>query len=164
MQNGHDESKEEHSPTDETANSAPCLFSQLDIKNIIKDFHSAWLRNEVSIDFPKTEDIRSQAKVDGEKLDKRIAHREALGHKVRFLDLIAQCTDISETTLQQQQKALNELYQLIVAYRIGDRIKGKWGESYHVREQLEQFDQRLQALEKTVEEMYILIRTHIHKT
>jgi hypothetical protein len=106
------------------------IFSQDEILSIIKGFILAWLQGNVSIRFPTAEEIVSMNKETGVETDIAEARQQEFAGKNVFTELILICSGIEPSTPDEQEEAYMNLFNRILAYRVGQRIEGKFAGSF----------------------------------
>jgi hypothetical protein len=100
------------------------IFSQEEILSIIKGFILAWLQGNVSIRFPTAEEIVSMNKETGVETGIDEARQQEFAGKNVFTELILICSGIEPSSLDEQEEAYMNLFNRILAYRVGQRIEG----------------------------------------
>ena len=102
------------------------IFSQEEVLSIIKGFILAWLQGNVNIRFPTAEEIVSMNKETGAEIDISEARSQEFAGKNVFTELILICSGIEPSTFEEQEEAYMNLFNRILAYRVGQRIEGKF--------------------------------------
>ena len=106
------------------------IFSHEEILSIIKGFILAWLQGNVGIRFPTAEEIVSMNKESGIETDINEARQQEFAGKNVFTELILICSGIEPSTPDEQEEAYLNLFNRILAYRVGQRIEGKFSGSF----------------------------------
>jgi hypothetical protein len=106
------------------------IFSHEEMLSIIKGFILAWLQGNVGIQFPTAEEIVSMNKESGVETDIDEAREQEFAGKNAFTELILICSGIEPSTPEEQEEAYLNLFNRILAYRVGQRIEGKFAGSF----------------------------------
>jgi hypothetical protein len=106
------------------------IFSHEEILSIIKGFILSWLQGNVGIRFPTAEEIVSMNKESGVETDITEARQQEFAGKNVFTELILICSGIEPSTPEEQEEAYLNLFNRILAYRVGQRIEGNFSGSF----------------------------------
>jgi hypothetical protein len=134
------------------------IFSQDEIRNIVKQFIAAYLRGELTIEFRTAGEILQQAKFAKRKINIDAALDEEVACKKPFYDMIAVCTGSTEASPQERQTAIFDLFNIIVILRSSGRLKGNLMSS-NIEERLERMETELVDISKVVKELVIFYRS-----
>lgn len=161
MQSGDNDTKETNSTTNvpEQKEFEP-LYSEDEVRNIVKAFISAWMRKDVQIKFPLAEEIKNQGRFANRKIDNESAMSREVSIKTELTDLISICAGHTGATPAQQKNAVLLLFQQILSYRSGNRIEGKFME-YIMEDRLAKAEDNIDELNKHFEELYFYVRTKL---
>lgn len=160
MQNEGDAPKDkETSDTDAVKRSN--LFSQEEVKSIVKGFVSAWIKGHVSINFPTATEI-SEFRKRGYVMTNQTAtpQEQEINTKNRFTNLILVCCGSKPSTVEEQEKAMVDLFDEIMGYRQGDRIKGEF-EEYSLEDRLAKLEEGLRVTNELAEQLIALHRREL---
>ncbi|MDH5482861.1 MAG: hypothetical protein OEY22_08285 [Candidatus Bathyarchaeota archaeon] len=134
------------------------IFSEDEINAIIKDFVLAWIRGEIKLIFPPADEIYQRFKKEKRPIDHKMASDISAITKSDLIDLIKICA--KPTTPDQQKKVNEELFELILHFRCGDRIQGSFT-GYSSKDKLEELEEKLNAVNKAFEELYFYVKAKI---
>jgi hypothetical protein len=153
MQNEGEKSGKEQTTTKapEKAEAKP-LFSRREIRDIVKDFILAWLSGHVKIEFPTCEELLAVAKQSGNKLDYSGARDREVRAKAEFRQCVNICSGAVKATSEEQQKALNEVFDTILALRNGGRISGKFMD-FELEQRIHRLEEGLTVTNNFVQEI-----------
>jgi len=136
------------------------LFSQEEIKDIIKGFVLAWLGGHITIKFPSAEELLARSKLENRKLDYKQATDEELAGKLDTIELISICAGAKPATHEEQQKATGDLFHRILLLRSADRIKGNFVK-YSTEERLTRLEEGLKVTNDLVKQLVELHREEL---
>jgi hypothetical protein len=128
------------------------LFSDKEIRNIVRDFANAYIAGQVTISFPSLDDVMAVRQSEGHPMSKSEAHVLALDLSVRFADLISICVGTKEATPEEVQKATNDVFRDIIMYRNSRRIKGVFHD-YGTDSRLCRLEDGMEKVNKLIEEL-----------
>jgi len=134
------------------------IFSQEEVRSTIKGFTLAWLRGQVIIDFTTADDFVLFAKREGKTLSYEEATNKEVKHKTEFIDKILICAGSKPATPKQQEETMSQLFELILIFRAGDRIKGNFFTT-DIEERLSKLEEGLTRTNNLIEEMVHWIRS-----
>lgn len=124
------------------------IFTEEEIKAIVKGFVLAWLRGDVEIRFPPPE-IRFPSPTSFGMAQMNESHT-----KKKFINLIMICSGATQATLTERQNAVTHLFYEILAHRAAGRIEGQWQFiEYGIEERLQRLERDFEALKKRVEQL-----------
>jgi hypothetical protein len=127
-----------------------CLFSDEEIRKVVKNFIEAYLMGNVFIKFKSATEFVKEAQIEGKHLNVKKAIDMELQGKKPFLDLISICTGAKKAESDEINSALGELFDYIVLFRSANRIKDNvMGLN---------LEKRIGTLEKDLEETNALVK------
>ena len=157
MQSDGSPSKNEEKRVTSTTQPLKPLFAEREKRRIIKDFVDVYISGRVEIIFLDAAEQMELAKRKGENLSYAQAHENEIGVKTDLKDKIAICSGAKEATAEQLQMAIDGLFEDILIYRNGNRIKGVFTESSletRVRDLEEGLEKVNNLVEQIVEWIY----------
>jgi hypothetical protein len=135
-----------------------CIFSSEEIKATVKNFILGWLSGVVKIHFRLATEIMTEAKFTKEKKNWDQALYEEQDLKLKFLQVVDICVGVAKATPEQQEKAIEELFSMILVLRAGDRIEGSFMGYNDVNERLRQIEEELAATKDLVFELSMAVK------
>jgi hypothetical protein len=147
-------------PTESVQEKPICLFTQEEIKNIVKDFINAWLRGDVDFRFADANELIERSRITGKKISYDEAMTQERVDKTRFINVISICSDESIGTPEEKQKALQDAFKGIISLRIGHRLDGKFTGN-KAEEKIARLGEDTKELNKHFEELYFYVKTKI---
>ena len=116
------------------------LFSQTDIRKFVFEFVASWIRGDIIIRFPTAAELSKQTPLNiAFPTDPSVnAELKIKEHDVELLSIIA---GIKPASSDAQEKAISEVFKMLMMFRSANRIEGKI-----ISNDLEK---RIEELEKT---------------
>lgn len=136
------------------------IFSRTEIRNFVKGFVSAWIKKNVSINFPTASTILANAKWRGKEITEQEASTQEVDGKQTFVQFIMVCTGAKPSTPKELERAISQLFNEILIYRAGERIEGKFWES-NLEDKLCQLERGLQITNDLVKQLVELHRSEL---
>ena len=138
------------------------IFTQDEIRDIVKGFIRSYVGGNIKIGFPTATEILEQYKFKSKRISKEEATQHEFGIKETFNRTISVCSGATPSTSEQYRVALSELFMHILRFRCSGRIEGKFVE-YSVIERLEKLEEGLQITNDLVEELVEWIRSGVSR-
>ncbi len=110
-------------PKEEKTESAT-LFSQKDIRHIVIEFVSGWIRGDIIIRFPTAAELSRKAPLAIAFPTDPSVNQE-LKIKEHYIDLLSVCAGIKPASAEEQEKAITEVFRMMLMFRSANRIEGK---------------------------------------
>jgi hypothetical protein len=117
------------------------LFSQDDIHRYVNEFVQSWIRGDIIIRFPTAAELAKQTPFSIAFPTDPSVNQE-LKIKEHYIDLLSVLAGIKPASTDEQEKAIAEVFKMLLMFRTANRIEGKI-----ISNDLEK---RIQELEKTV--------------
>ncbi len=117
------------------------IYSKKDVRKIVSEFASSWIKGTIIIRFPTAVEL-------GKKTPLNIAFptdpsvNAELKIKEYFVDSLSVCAGTKKASVEEQEKAVTEVFKMLLMFRSANRIEGKI-----ISDDLEK---KIEALEKTV--------------
>ena len=116
------------------------LFSQTDIRKFVYEFVASWIRGDIIIRFPTAAELAKQTPLNiAFPTDPSVSAE--LKIKEHYVDLLSVISGIKPASSNEQEKAISEVFKMLMMFRSANRIEGKI-----ISNDLEK---RIQELEKT---------------
>ncbi len=152
MKNNGKEIKPEATKSGTSQQQENTLFSAKEVKVIVKDFVAAFISGQVKINFPDSKSIFDLRKEKGEKTTSEEACKQMLEIKTYFLKNVGICAGTTKATPEEQEKALNEVFSDLIAYRISNRIDGVFIE-YALEARIKRLEEGIDKVNNLVKEI-----------
>ena len=137
------------------------LFSQEDIKKIVMEFVSAWIRGDITIRFPTASELSKKTPLSiAFPVDPSV--NAELKIKEHYVDLISICAGIKQATAEEQKKAITEIFRILLMFRSANRIEGKILPS-DLEKKVEQLEKTVHSTSKLVEHITAFLFTEERK-
>jgi hypothetical protein len=118
----------------------PILFSQKDIRRFVTEFVASWIRGDIIIRFPTAAELAKKTPLSIAFPTDPSVNAE-LKIKEHYIDLLSVIAGTKSASAGEQEKAISEVFKMLLMFRSANRIEGKI-----ISNDLER---RIQELEKT---------------
>jgi hypothetical protein len=116
------------------------LFSREDIRKFVMEFVSSWIRGDITIRFPTAAELSKKTPLSiAFPVDPSV--NAELKIKEYYVDLLSICVGTKQATAEEQEKAITEVFRILLMFRSANRIEGKIMSS--------DLEKRVAQLEKT---------------
>jgi hypothetical protein len=164
MENEHKNSnQEQNNDAKPSLEKSQSVFTKGEIRDTVKGFILAWLRGDVSIHFPRADEIQSISKKGKEHLEYKDAFEREMQGKLSFIDFISIIAERKPATVQEQEVAMSNLFDRILAYRCGDRIEGKFEKHIDIDERLSKLEEQFDVMNDLLQELVIWYRSQMKR-
>jgi hypothetical protein len=127
------------------------LFSQEDIRKIVTEFISSWIRGDITIRFPTAAELSRKTPLSiAFPVDPSV--NAELKIKEHYVDLLSICAGTKPSTAKEQEKAITEVFRMLLMFRSANRIAGKIMPS-DLEKRVEQLEKTVQSTSKLVEQI-----------
>ncbi len=116
------------------------LYSEKDIHRFVSEFVSSWIRGDIIIRFPTAAELSKKNPLSIAFPTDPSVNAE-LKIKEHYVDLLSVIAGTKPASLEEQQRAIDEVFKMLLMFRSANRIEGKI-----ISNDLEK---RIQDLEKT---------------
>ena len=117
------------------------LISSSDVRRFVTEFVSSWIRGDIIIRFPTAAELAKKTPLSIVFPEDPSMNAE-LKIKEHYVDLLSVCAGTKKASAVEQEKAVNEVFRILLMFRSANRIEGKI-----ISNDLEK---RVEDLEKTV--------------
>jgi hypothetical protein len=116
------------------------LYSQEDIQRFVSEFVSSWIRGDIIIRFPTAAELAKKTPLSiAFPTDPSVSAE--LKIKEHYVDLLSIIAGIKPSSAEEQQRAIDEVFKMLLMFRSSNRIEGKIMSN--------DLEKRIQDLEKT---------------
>jgi hypothetical protein len=127
------------------------LFSQKDIKKFVTEFVSSWIRGDITIRFPTAAELSKKTPLSiAFPVDPSV--NAELKIKEYYVDLLSICAGTKQATVEEQEKAITEVFRMLLMFRSANRIEGKIMSS-DLEKRVAQLEKTAQSTIKRVEQI-----------
>jgi hypothetical protein len=127
------------------------LFSQKDIRKIVTEFVSSWIRGDLIIRFPTAAELSKKAPLAIAFPTDPSVNQE-LKIKEHYIDLLSIIAGTKPASAEEQEKAVTEVFRMLLMFRSANRIEGKIM-SNDVEKRLADLEEKQQSTGKLVEQI-----------
>jgi uncharacterized protein YicC (UPF0701 family) len=130
---------------------AAALFSQEDIRKFVTEFVSSWIRGDITIRFPTAAELSRKTPLSiAFPVDPSV--NAELKIKEHYVDLLSICVGTKQATAKELEKAITEVFRMLLMFRSANRIEGKILSS-DMERRVEQLEKAGQSTSKLVEQI-----------
>ncbi len=130
---------------------ADTLFSQKDIRKVVMEFVSAWIRGDITIRFPTAAELSKKTPLSIVfPVDPSV--NAELKIKEHYVDLLSVCAGTKQASAAEREKAVTEVFRMLLMFRSANRIEGKILSS-DLEIRVEQLEKTVQSNSKRVEQI-----------
>jgi len=127
------------------------LFSQKDVKQFVTEFVSSWIRGDITIHFPTAAELSKKNPLAiAFPTDPSV--NEELKIKEHYVDLLAICAGTKPTSPKEQEKAIIDVFRILLMFRSANRIQGKII-SNDLEKRVVDLEKKIQSTSKLVEQI-----------
>ena len=127
------------------------LFSQNDVRKIVFEFVLSWIRGDIVIRFPTAAELAKKTPLSlAFPVDPSV--NAELKIKEHYVDLLSVCAGIMKASFEEQEKAIQEVFKMLLMFRSANRIEGKII-SNDFEERLADVEKSLDSISKTVQQV-----------
>jgi hypothetical protein len=117
----------------------------------VAEFVSSWIRGDIIIRFPTAAELSKKNPLAiAFPMDPSV--NEELKIKEHYIDLLMICAGIKQATDEEQEKAITEVFRMLLMFRSANRIEGKIM-SNDLEKRVSNLEERLQSTGKLVEQI-----------
>jgi len=100
------------------------LYSEKDVREIVNEFITSWIRGDIIIRFPTASELGKQTPLSI-AFPKDPSVSAELKIKEHYIDLILVCAGVKPASSEEQQKAISEVFKMMLMFRSANRIENK---------------------------------------
>jgi hypothetical protein len=100
------------------------LFSQQDIRRFVTEFVASWIRGDIIIRFPTANELAKKTPLSIAFPTDPSVNAE-LKIKEHYVDLLSVIAGIKPSSTEEQEKAIDEVFKILLMFRSANRIEGK---------------------------------------
>ena len=124
------------------------LFSPADVRKFVLEFVASWIRGDIVIRFPTAAELSKKTPLSiAFPVDPSVNAEMKI--KEHYIDLLSVCAGTKKASVEEQEKAINEVFRMLLMFRSANRIEGKI-----ISNDLEK---RMEELEKTAKNQEKLV-------
>ena len=100
------------------------LYSEKDIRRFVSEFVSSWIRGDIIIRFPTAAELAKKTPLSIAFPTDPSVNAE-LKIKEHYVDLLSVIAGTKPSSTEEQQKAIDEVFKMLLMFRSANRIEGK---------------------------------------
>jgi hypothetical protein len=127
------------------------LYSEEDIRRIVDEFVTSWIRGDTIIRFPTASELGKQNPLNI-TFSKDPSVNAELKIKEHYIDLILVCAGVKPASNEEQQKAISEVFKLMLMFRSANRIENK-NISKDIERRITEIEKTQQTQTKLIEQI-----------
>jgi len=116
------------------------LYSENDVRRFVSEFVSSWIRGDIIIRFPTAAELSKKNPLSIAFPTDPSVNAE-LKIKEHYVDLLSVIAGTKPASAEEQQRAIDEVFKMLLMFRSANRIEGKIMSN--------DLEKRIQDLEKT---------------
>jgi hypothetical protein len=101
------------------------LYSEQDIRRFVSEFVSSWIRGDIIIRFPTAAELAKKNPLSIAFPTDPSVNAE-LKIKEHYVDLLSVVAGIKTASADEQRRAIDEVFKMILMFRSANRIEGKF--------------------------------------
>ncbi len=127
------------------------LFSEKDIRRIVTEFVSSWIRGDIIIRFPTAAELSKKAPLAIAFPTDPSVNQE-LKIKEHYIDLLSIIAGIKHASADEQEKAIADVFKMLLMFRSANRIEGKIL-SNDLEKRITDLEEKARSMGKLVEQI-----------
>jgi uncharacterized protein YicC (UPF0701 family) len=100
------------------------LFLEGDVRKIVFEFVSSWIRGDITIRFPTAAELAKKTPLSIAFPTDPSVNAE-LKIKEHYVDLVSVLAGTKKASAEEQDKAMDEVFKMLLMFRSANRIEGK---------------------------------------
>jgi uncharacterized protein YicC (UPF0701 family) len=100
------------------------LFSEGDVRKLVSEFVSSWIRGDIIIRFPTAAELSKKTPLSiAFPVDPSV--NAELKIKEHYVDLLSVVAGIKKASAEEREKAVGEVFKMLLMFRSANRVEGK---------------------------------------
>ncbi len=127
------------------------LFSRKEIREYVTKFVASWIRGDIIIRFPTAAELSKKTPLSiAFPVDHSV--NAELKIKEHYVDLLSICAGTKQASAEEQEKAVTEVFRMLLMFRSANRIEGKIM-SNDLEKRVEELEKTMKTQSKLVEQI-----------
>jgi len=127
------------------------LFSEKDVRRFVTEFVSSWIRGDIIIRFPTAAELSKKNPLAiAFPTDPSVTQEMKI--KEHYIDLLSICAGIKPASANEKEKALTDVFKMLLMFRSANRIEGKLL-SADIEKRVSQLEEKQRCTGKLVEQI-----------
>jgi len=124
------------------------LFSPSEVRKFATEFVASWIRGDIIIRFPTAAELSKKTPLSiAFPVDPSVNAEMKI--KEHYIDLLSVCAGTKKASTEEQEKAINEVFRMLLMFRSANRIEGKII-SNDLEKRVEELEKNMKSQEKLV--------------
>lgn len=100
------------------------LFSEGEVRQFVSEFIASWIRGDIVLRFPTAAELAKKTPLSiAFPVDPSV--NAELKIKEHYIDLLSICAGIKKVSAGEQEKAVQDVFRMLLMFRSANRIEGK---------------------------------------
>jgi hypothetical protein len=130
---------------------SPLLYSPQEIRSFVSEFVSSWIRGDIIIRFPTAAELAKQTPLSIAFPQDPSVNAE-VKIKEHYIDLLSVLAGIKPASVEEQEKAMPEVFRMLLMFRSANRIEGKLF-SNDTQKRVEKLEETIKTQTKLIEQI-----------
>jgi hypothetical protein len=127
------------------------LFSSNEVRRFVSEFVTSWIRGEIVIRFPTAAELSKKNPLAiAFPTDPSVS--QELKIKEHYIDLLSICAGIKSASTAEQDKAIADVFRMLLMFRSANRIEGKIP-SADLEKRVANMEEKVQSTGKLVDQI-----------
>ena len=127
------------------------LFSEKDVRRFVTEFVSSWICGDIIIRFPTAAELSKKNPLAiAFPTDPSVT--QELKIKEHYIDLLSICAGIKPASANEKEKALTDVFKMLLMFRSANRIEGKLL-SADIEKRVSELEEKQRSTGKLVEQI-----------
>ena len=127
------------------------LFSKQEIREFVREFVASWIRGDIIIRFPTASELAKKTPFSiAFPVDPSV--NAELKIKEHYVDLLSVCAGTKQASAEEREKAMTEVFRMLLMFRSANRIEGKIMTG-DLDRRMRELERALNATDKLVEQI-----------
>ncbi len=127
------------------------LFTSNEVRRFVSEFVTSWIRGEIVIRFPTAAELSKKNPLAiAFPTDPSVS--QELKIKEHYIDLLSVCAGIKPASTSEQDKAIADVFRMLLMFRSANRIEGKIP-SADLEKRVANMEEKVQSTGKLVDQI-----------
>jgi hypothetical protein len=128
------------------------LYSQKEVRRIVEEFVSGWIRGDIIIRFPTAAELSKKNPL-AITFPTDPSINEELKIKEHYVDQLLTCAGVKPASAEDLDRAITEVFRMMLMFRSANRIEGKI-QSNDLGKRVASLEEKQVTLSKLVEQIH----------
>jgi hypothetical protein len=130
---------------------SPLLYSPQEVRSFVSEFVTSWIRGDIIIHFPTAAELSKQTPLSiAFPKDPSVSAEVKI--KEHYIDLLSVCAGIKQVPQEEQEKAIPEVFRMLLMFRSANRVEGKLFTN-DVENRLEKLEEIVKSQNKLIDQI-----------